>query len=64
MFTTDELGFRNVANLRAVPPEVLMVGTSFTIGGGNSDSQTLPGRLEFLSGYRTYNAGGLNPSAD
>jgi hypothetical protein len=59
VFTTDELGFRNAISPRAVPPEVLMVGTSFTVGSGNSDTQTLPVRLESRSGCRTYNAGSV-----
>ena len=56
-FTTDDLGFRNPSNQRGEPPEILMIGSSFTVGSGNSDEETLPARLQALSGCRTYNAG-------
>ncbi len=31
-FTTDEIGFRNATDRGTAPPEVLMVGSSFTLG--------------------------------
>jgi hypothetical protein len=40
-----------------VPADVLLIGDSFTIGGGLSDEQTLPERLRQKTGLRTYNGG-------
>ena len=60
-FTTDDLGFRNASSGRpTAPPSVLMVGSSFTVGVGNTDSQTLPSQVEALSGCPTSNAGDLD----
>jgi hypothetical protein len=61
VFTTDAMGFRNVnaAHSLSAAPQVLMAGSSFTVGSGSSDSQTLPVRVEALSGCRTFNAGGV-----
>jgi hypothetical protein len=55
-FTTDQAGFRNPTDARRGPPSVLVLGSSFTYGSGNSDEETLPARLEALSGCITYNA--------
>lgn len=64
VFTTDGLGFRNTPEDAARRPSVVLLGTSFTIGTGNSDDQTLPRRLEAISGCPAYNAGGWTPVAE
>ena len=56
--TIDRLGFRNAPEGARLPPSVVLLGSSFTIGTGNSDEQTLARRLESLSGCSVYNAGG------
>src|SRR5205823_353178 len=58
VFTTDRFGFRNAPESDNLPPSVLLLGSSFTVGTGNSDGQTLARRLESLSGCSVYNAGG------
>ncbi len=55
-FTTDALGFRNDREPGAAAPDVVIIGSSFTLGSGSSDSQMLSSRLAALSGCRTYNA--------
>ena len=60
VFTTDDLGFRNIPNRRHRPPSILLLGSSFTLGTGNSDEQTLARQLESCSGCSVYNAGGWN----
>src|SRR5579883_756789 len=60
VFTSDELGFRNVPNsCRLGPPQALLVGSSFSVGSGVSDDQTLSARLNAGSGKRVYNAAGF-----
>lgn len=59
VFTTDDLGFRNAKPIQGRPPEILCVGTSFTLGSGNSDEQTLPAQLSEATGVGVYNAGNL-----
>jgi hypothetical protein len=56
--TTDRFGFRNAPEAAGLPPSVVLLGSSFTVGTGNSDEQTLARRLEALSGCSVYNAGG------
>jgi hypothetical protein len=60
LFSTDRWGYRN-------PPDLadgggiaaLMIGDSFTAGGGVSDDETLPAQLSLLSGRKVYNGGGI-----
>ena len=56
----DDRSFRlsQCAEGARLPPSVVLLGSSFTIGTGNSDEQTLARRLESLSGCSVYNAGG------
>jgi hypothetical protein len=63
-FTTDKNGFRNSSDPRRPPPSVLMLGSSFIAGSGNTDDQAIPARLEALSGCAVYNAAGLPVWAD
>jgi hypothetical protein len=58
VFTTDRFGFRNAPAGAHPPPSVLLLGSSFSVGSGNSDEQTLARRLESISGCSVYNAGG------
>ena len=58
VFTTDRFGYRNAPAGVHLPPSVLLLGSSFTLGTGNSDEQTLARRLELISGCSVYNAGG------
>ncbi|MEK6704349.1 MAG: hypothetical protein AAB116_25630 [Candidatus Poribacteria bacterium] len=57
---TDSCGNRNAPDkLKQLPPDILMVGTSFTAGSGVDDDDTLPVQLERMTGLKTYNAAGL-----
>jgi hypothetical protein len=58
VFTTDHLGYRNPPGDARLPPSVLLLGSSFTLGTANSDEQTLARQLEISSGCSVYNAGG------
>jgi hypothetical protein len=61
IFTTDELGFRNPrADRRPGPPEAILVGSSFSVGSGVADDQTLSSRLQVHTGKNVYNAAGFN----
>ena len=60
IFSTDSLGFRNPPDQSGSPPDVLMIGSSFTAGSGVTDSDTLPAQVQSLSGCRVFNAGYLN----
>jgi hypothetical protein len=57
-FTTDKRGYRNpAAAADSTPPSVLLYGTSFSAGSGNSDAQILSTRLAAITGCRVFNAG-------
>ena len=58
--TIDRFGFRNAPEGATLPPRAVLLGSSFTIGTGNSDDQTLARRLQSLSGCSVYSAGGMN----
>src|SRR5919198_2974410 len=60
-FTTDALGFRNVAVPRSAPVAAILIGDSFAVGSGVSDEETLSSRLSKLSGCTVYNAGSEHP---
>jgi hypothetical protein len=65
IFTTDAAGYRNASAFSpAHPPDAIVVGTSFSVGSGVSDDQTLPVRLGMLTGTRIYNAAGGTPSPE
>ena len=55
IFTTDIWGLRNARTLDWAP--VVVLGDSFTVGSGVSDSETIPSRLEALLGVPVYNYG-------
>jgi len=60
-FTTDALGCRNCsAPCRQQPPDVLVVGSSFSVGTGVTDRETLAVQLQALTGKCVYNAGGFH----
>jgi hypothetical protein len=60
VFTTDALGCRNCPDQgSAGPPEVLLVGSSFSVGTGVADPETLASQLQALLGQRIYNAAGF-----
>jgi hypothetical protein len=63
-FTTDAWGYRNPPSSRASTPapEVILVGSSFSVGSGVSDPDTLAAQLERSTGKRVYNAAGGTPS--
>src|SRR5713226_1820063 len=63
-FTTDALGFRNVAVRRSEPVAAILIGDSFAVGSGVSDEETLSSRLTRLAGCTVYNAGSEHPSPD
>jgi hypothetical protein len=59
VFTSDEFGYRNLGGFsRENPPDSILVGTSFGVGCGVSDDQTLSARLGARIGRRIYNAAG------
>jgi len=57
-FHVDRFGFRNLQTERPTNSVGLVVGDSFTIGAGVSDSETLPVQLSADAGEFFYNAGG------
>ena len=60
VFTSDEFGFRNRQSFSpANPPDALLVGTSFSVGCGVSDNETLAVRLGEKTGQKIYNAAGM-----
>jgi SGNH hydrolase-like domain, acetyltransferase AlgX len=64
-FTTDAWGFRNARPSSVEqPPDAILVGTSFSVGSGVSDPETLAAQLERLTGARVYNAAGGTPSPE
>lgn len=57
VFTTDALGYRNGPALcEQGPPEGLLVGSSFSVGAGVPDQETLTAQLQSVTGKRVYNA--------
>ncbi len=63
-FTTDSYGFRNLPPAYAGPPEVLLVGDSFSVGPGLNDNHTLSAQLQSITGLRVYNAANQAPSVN
>lgn len=63
-FTTDAWGYRNPAPAppSTRPPDVILVGSSFSVGSGVCDPDTLARVLERQTGARVYNAAGGVPS--
>ena len=60
VFTSDQFGFRNLDRFSpATPPDAMLIGSSFSVGSGVSDNQTLAVRLGEQTGQRVYNAGGM-----
>jgi hypothetical protein len=65
VFTTDRFGYRNRQEFsRQNPPDAILVGTSFSVGCGVSDDETLAVRLAARTGQRIYNGAGSPPSPD
>lgn len=56
VFTTDTYGYRNPPGLAGKGVDVLLLGSSFSLGMGVRDEETLASRLQALSGFRIYNA--------
>jgi hypothetical protein len=63
-FTTDALGFRNVADAQSATVAAILVGDSFAVGSGVGDEETLSSRLSRCSGCTVYNAGSEHPHPD
>jgi hypothetical protein len=63
VFTTDRFGFRNPPSEGADEvPSAILVGDSFSVGGGNSDGDTLSAQLTSrLSNGRVYNGANTGP---
>ncbi len=58
-FTSDRYGFRNPPEMADGPaPEVLLMGTSYSVGAGVNDDETLSAQLGRLAQCRVYNAAG------
>ncbi|MFN8636408.1 MAG: hypothetical protein U0893_21380 [Chloroflexota bacterium] len=56
-FTTDRLGYRNPPDLvEAAPIDAILLGTSFSVGAGMNDDETLAAQLHQKSGRVVYNA--------
>jgi hypothetical protein len=65
VFTSDAWGYRNLEAADASrPPDAILLGTSFSIGSGVSDDETLSARLSQETGRRIYNAAGTTPSPE
>jgi hypothetical protein len=63
VFTTDKFGYRNLEPFsREHPPDAILIGTSFSVGCGVSDDETLAVRLSARTGRRIYNGAGSPPS--
>lgn len=56
IFTTDALGYRNTESTE--PVTGVLFGTSFSVGSGVSDHETLSAQLGERTGRRIYNAAG------
>ena len=63
-FTTDALGFRNVAVPQSMSGSAILIGDSFAAGSGVSDEETLSARLSKRTGCIVYNAGREHPHPD
>jgi hypothetical protein len=60
-FTTDGCGNRNRPDIfDGRPADIMLLGSSFTVGSGVDDSYTLSAQLERLAGLKAYNAGGAD----
>src|SRR3954469_5014049 len=58
-FTTDRLGYRNPPALAdGAPIDAILLGTSFSVGAGMSDEDTLVAQLSRQSGQTVYNGSG------
>jgi hypothetical protein len=58
-FTTDRLGYRNPPSLaNGAPIDAILLGTSFSVGAGMDDDQTLAAQLGAVAGTVVYNASG------
>jgi len=53
VFRTDGFGFRNIPE--SGPADLLILGDSFSAGGGTTDEETFARLLEGTYGFRTYN---------
>jgi hypothetical protein len=60
-FSTDGCGNRNRPDIfDGRPADIILLGTSFTVGSGVDDRYTLSAQLERLGGLKAYNAGGAD----
>lgn len=60
-FTTDAYGYRNqTAPTAGKAPEAILIGSSFSVGLGVNDDETLAAQLSRQTGCEIYNAGGLS----
>jgi hypothetical protein len=58
-FTTDRLGYRNPPSLaNGAPIDAILLGTSFSVGAGMDDDETLAAQLGAVGGTVVYNASG------
>jgi hypothetical protein len=57
LMSSDELGYRNPPHTAQRKIDVLILGSSLTIGNSVNDDQTLSSQLEKLTGVTCYNAG-------
>jgi hypothetical protein len=62
-FTTDAAGYRNPATLTGTnPPAAILTGSSFSVGCGVNDDETLSAQLGRLAGCTVYNfSNGVGP---
>jgi hypothetical protein len=61
VFTTDALGFRNVAHVLNTEVDAILVGDSFVVGSGVNDAETLASRLSKPGECVVYDAGSEGP---
>src|SRR5579862_6895223 len=60
-FTTDSWGYRNPPSASEAPPSGLLMGSSFAVGTGVNDEETLSAQLGRELRTTIYNAGGQTP---
>jgi SGNH hydrolase-like domain, acetyltransferase AlgX len=60
-FSTDGCGNRNTPDIfEGGPADIILLGSSFTVGSGVDDDDTLSAQVQRLGGLKVYNAGGAD----
>jgi hypothetical protein len=63
-FSTDQYGYRNLSrDWSSSPPDAILLGSSFSVGPGMRDDETLSAQLSAATGRSVYNAAGFADEA-